>query len=162
MPTATRKRVDAAHSSSEARGPRPELDAIGSTALAKSQKADAQRNLLTPGLHNVALTVDGTIDKKPWSRQINGSLVISPDSGPVASSSTPWEKLLESALCWLSQKERQTWLATLAKGEIPPTACSEEKAAAVAAEMEPALKAYRATKTAPKRGTVSFVATAAE
>jgi hypothetical protein len=107
----------------------------------------------------VALKVAGTIDDTKWARTIQGNLIIAPDSAPVATSSMPWADLLQSALCWLSQKERQTWLATLAAGSVPPTACSDEKAAAVAAEMEPAMKAYRGTKMAAKRGTVSFLAT---
>ena len=47
--------------------------------------------------------------------------------------------------------------APVAAGQIPARDCGAEKAAAVEAEMEPALKAYRATKTAPKRGNVAFV-----
>ena len=116
-------------------------------------------DLLKPGFYEVALTVDGTVDGHKWAREINGTLTVGMDSGPVASSSTPWADLLQSALCWLTAKDRQTWLATLASGEIPPTACSPEKAATVAAEMEPALKAYRGTKSATKRGNVAFVPT---
>ena len=148
------KRIDPPHVATAAN---PTIDAIGVSALAKSQKADAHRDLLKPGFYEVALTVDGTVDGHKWAREINGTLTVGMDSGPVASSSTPWADLLQSALCWLTAKDRQTWLATLASGEIPPTACSPEKAATVAAEMEPALKAYRATKTAPKRGNVAFV-----
>jgi len=152
------KRFDPPHNATRS-APNPGLDAIGITSLAKSQKPDNHRGLLQPGMHQVDLAVSGTIDGKKWGRDIVGTLTIAPDSAPVAASSTPWADLLQSALCWLSQKERQTWLATVAAGEIPPTACSPEKAAVVSAEMEPALKSYRATKQSPKRGNVAFVPT---
>ena len=152
------KRVDPPHVETPS-APNPGLDAVGITAIAKSQKPDNHRNLLQPGFHQVDLSVKGSIDGQAWGRNIVGTLTIAPDSAPVATSSTPWADLLQSALCWLSAKERQTWLATVAAGEIPPTACSPEKAAVVSAEMEPALKSYRATKQAPKRGNVAFVPT---
>ena len=79
----------------------------------------------------------------------------------MATSSTPWQDLLKSALCSMGAKERQAFLATVATGEIPAPQCGAEKAAAVAAECEPALTRYRAAHPAPKRGTVSFTPTAA-
>ena len=70
-------------------------------------------------------------------------LTINPDSGPVATSSTPWADLLKSALCSMSARERQAFLASVATGTIPEPSCGAEKAAAVAAEAEPALTKYR-------------------
>ena len=139
--------------------PNPTLDAIAITALSKSQKADKHRDLLTPGMHHCAFTVFGTIDKEKWSQNVNGVLTINPDSGPVATSSTPWADLLKSALCSMSARERQAFLASVATGTIPEPSCGAEKAAAVAAEAEPALTKYRAAHPAPKRGTVSFTPT---
>ena len=57
----------------------PVRDAIGITALAKSQKPDNHRNLLEPGWHEVRLAIIGTVDGN-WSRRCDGSLVIAPDS----------------------------------------------------------------------------------
>lgn len=150
------KRIDRPHTEPTS-GHNPGLDAIGLTALAKLSKPETQRDLLKPGFYAVELDVHGKVDGKTWDREIRGTLSVGMDSGPVASSSTPWSELLQSALCWLTAKDRQTWLATLAAGEIPPTACSVDKAETVAAEMEPALKAYRQTKAAPKKGSVAFV-----
>jgi hypothetical protein len=148
------KRIDPSHVQSE---PNPGLDAMGLTAVAKFAKADGQRDLLAPGFYDVDLKVDGHVDGKRWQKDIVGTLTVSMDSAPVATSITPWAELLQSALSSLSAKERQLWLQTVAMGVIPAVDCGPEKAAAVKAEMEPALKSYRATKQAPKRGNVAFV-----
>jgi len=150
------KRIDPSHAPTPAN---PEIDAIGVSALAKSQKADAHRDLLKPGFYTVALTVDGTVDGQRWNRAVNGTLTVGMDSGPVAASSTPWADLLQSALCGLTETKRRAFLATVAAGEVPLAECGPEKVSAVAAEIEPALKSYRATKAAPKRGNVAFVPT---
>lgn len=142
-----------------AEAPNPTLDAMALTALAKMAKPDDQRNLLKPGFYPIDLTVSGTVDGMEWYRELQGTLTVGMDSAPVAASSTPWADLLHSALSSLSAKDRQAWLAKLATGEIPPAACGPDKAAAVKAEMEPALKAYRQTKAAPKRGNVAYVPT---
>ena len=155
------KRIDRAHSVPASPAPSPTRDAIAITALAKAHKADKHRDLLAPGCHNVNLTIYGEIDGEKWQRGLNGVLTIAADSAPVASSATPWEELLKSALCHLSEKERQAWLATLAFGEVPPAGCGEEKQNAVAAELEPALSLYRAAHKAVKRGNVSFTVTGA-
>ena len=139
-----------------ARPPIPTVDAIGITAIAKSQKPDKQRDLLKPGLHAIELAVAGTIDGRKWQREIAGSLIIAPDSAPVATSATPWAELLRYAICALTEAKRRAFLAAVAKGIVPEPECSADKATAVAAELEPALVAYRATKPTPKRGTVSF------
>lgn len=144
-----------------AKAPNPTLDAIAITALAKSQKPDKHRNLLEPGMHQCAFTVFGTVDKQKWASSVNGVLTIAPDSAPVATSTTPWGDLLQSALCSMSAKERQAWLSQVAAGNVPGCDCGPDKADAVAAEIEPALSAYRAAHPSPKRGTVSFTPTAA-
>jgi hypothetical protein len=133
---------------------------MGLTAVAKFAKADTQRDLLQPGFYAVDLEVDGHIDGKRWTKDIVGTLTVGMDSGPVATSSTPWAELLHAALTHLTHVGRQAFLATVAKGEIPVADCTDLKSDIVKAEMEPALKAYRATKTAPKRGNVAFVPTA--
>ena len=161
MSTATLKRPkNSPPAKQPAQTENPLLDAIAFTALAKCPpaKSDAYRDMLAPGSHQVDLAVRGTIDGETWKRDINGMLVIGADSAPQASSSTPWQDLLNSALCLIPAKKRQEWLAVVAKGEIPTPTCSETKAAGVAAEIEPALKAYRQTKQSSKRGSVSFVA----
>jgi len=140
--------------------PNPELDAIAITALAKSQKAEKCRDLLDPGMHHCCFSVVGTIDKQKWAKGINGILTIAPDSAPVASSSTPWSDLLQSALCMVTEKNRRGFLATIGEGRIPVPDCSAEKLAAVAAEIEPALVGYRSAHPIPKRGTVTFTPTA--
>jgi hypothetical protein len=156
------KRIDPPHPKAQKpadQGPNPTLDAMGLTAVAKFAKADTHSDLLTPGFYTVDLEVDGHIDGKRWTKDIVGTLTVGMDSAPVATSSTPWAELLQSALASFSAKERQLWLQTVAMGAIPGIDCGPEKAAAIKAEMEPALKAYRATKTAPKRGNVAFVPT---
>lgn len=150
-----RKRIDAAHSTT----PNPWLDAIGITALAKSQKPDKQRNLLKVGLYPVSLNVEGKIAGHSWQREITGTLSVAPDSPPVAVSTTPWEELLQVALCEMSAKCRQAFLAKVAAGMVPEPDCGADKATIVAAELEPALAAYRAAHSAGKRGVVSFVHT---
>ena len=149
------KRIDSTHAKAET--PNPVLDAMGLTAVAKAAKADGQRNLLSPGFYDVDLLIDGKVDGKRWTRDVVGTLSVGLDSGPVASSSTPWAELLHSALCEMSAGSRRAWLDAVSAGQIPAPDCGAEKAAAVEVEMEPALKAYRATKAAPKRGNVAFV-----
>lgn len=153
------KRIDPTHVDAVAQAPNPGLDAIALTALAKVAKPDTQRDLLKPGFYGIELDVTGTVNGSKWNREISGTLTVGMDSAPVATSSTPWGDLLESALTWLSAKDRQAWLAKVTAGEIPPAACAAEKAAAVKAELDPALKAYRSTKAAPKRGNVAFCPT---
>jgi hypothetical protein len=142
-----------------AKEPNPTLDALGITAIAKSQKPDKQRNLLTPGFYDVNLRVGGMVDGHTWHREIVGTLTVAPDAAPTATSSTPWEELLQVALCEMTAKDRQAFLAKVAMGQVPEADCGAEKAAAVAAELEPALTSYRAAHPAAKRGTVSFVPT---
>ena len=145
-----------------AKTPNPGLDAIAITALSKSHKADEHRNLLEPGMHHCVFTIFGTIDKQKWAQNVNGVLTISPDSAPVATSTTPWGDLLQAALCSMSAAERQAFLQTVAAGEVPAPKCSAEKVAAVASEIEPALVKYRAAHPQSKRGTVSFTPTTAQ
>jgi hypothetical protein len=141
--------------------PNPALDAIAVTALAKSQKADKHRDLLEPGTHTCAFTIFGTIDRQKWAQNVNGVLTIGADQPPTATSTMPYKDLFRAAVCSMSAKERQAFLAVVASGRIPEPACSAEKAAAIAAEVEPAFAHYGAAHPAPKRGTVSFTPTAA-
>lgn len=120
------KRIDPPHVETPS-APNPGLDAIGITSLAKSQKPDNHRGLLQPGMHQVDLHVDGTIDGKRWARAVIGTLTIAPDSAPVATSSTPWAELLQSALCWLSAKERQTCLPPYPRGRSRPQRAARRK-----------------------------------
>ncbi|MFZ1978245.1 MAG: hypothetical protein WAV76_09850, partial [Bacteroidota bacterium] len=139
------KRIDRAHRTNAPQAPAPDpvRDAIGITALAKAHNADNHRDLLKPGLHNVNLTIYGEIDAEKWQRAINGVLTISPDSAPVASSTTPWEGLLLSALCSMSARQRQAWLGIVAAGHVPEPDCCADKVDSVKAEMDPALRGYR-------------------
>lgn len=134
----------------------PLLDAIAITALAKSQKADKHRDLLEPGMHYVSFTILGTIDKKKWNTAVNGILTINPDSGPVATSSTPWSDLLLAAVCSMTERERREFLKAVTAGTVPAPICGTEKAELVKAEIEPALSQYRAAHPAAKRGIVTF------
>ncbi len=157
MAATKKKRIDPPHA--PATEPNPALDAMGLTALAKFAKADGQRDLLKPVFYALELSVDGRVDGERWTKSFAGTLSVGMDSGPVASSSTPWSELLHSALCTMTAKDRQAFLNTVSQGQIPERECGQDKAAAVLAEMEPALKAFRNTKAAPKRGNVAFVPT---
>ncbi len=142
--------------------PNPGLDAIGVTALAKSQKADKHRDLLQPGIHHCAFTVFGTIDKQKWDQHVNGVLTIGADQPPTATSTMPYKDLLQAAISSMPAKQRQAFLAVVASGKIPEPECSAAKAAQIAAEIEPAFAQYGAAHPASKRGTVTFTPTAAE
>lgn len=140
--------------------PNPGLDAIAITALSKSQKADKHRDLLEPGVHHCAFTIFGTVDKQKWSQNVNGVLTIGADQPPSASSTMPYKDLFRAAICSMSAKERQAFLATVAAGKVPEPACSAEKAAQIAAEVEPAFAQYGAAHPQSKRGNVNFTPTA--
>jgi len=131
-------------------GPSPVLDAVGITALNKSQSTSKQRDLLAPGSHDIKLSVAGTIDGQTWSREI------AKDTAPLPASTTPWAELLESALTMVTEKQRRKWLDEVAKGTVPATTSGEKKFEAVKAELKPAVTSYRAANPEPKRGTVSF------
>jgi len=153
----TKLRTDPAHTTEVK--PNTLLTAVGMTVLGKLQsekESKANRAMLEPALHKISLAVSGTIDGKQWTHCIGGTLCIAPDGAPTASSSTPWAELLHSAVCVMSATERQAWLEEVAKGGIPEPKCGEEKSATVSAELEPALKAYRATNPVTKKGTVTF------
>lgn len=142
--------------------PNPGLDAIAITALSKSQKADKHRDLLEPGVHHCAFTILGTVDKQKWAQSVNGVLTIGTDQPPTATSTMPYKDLFRAAICSMSAKERQAFLAIVASGKVPEPDCSAEKSAQIAAEVEPAFAQYGAAHPAPKRGTVSFTPTASQ
>ena len=93
----------------------------------------------------------GTIDGQKWDRNVQGTLTIDADGS--ADGRTPWEELLESALCHLSAPVRREFLEIVAKGQIPPVECSDKKRAEVAAEITPAVAAHRARIRPPNAAT---------
>ena len=136
----------------------PAINAVAITALAKSSSSTKHRDLLMPGSHNVNLAIVGTVDDQRWNGRIDGELVIGEDTPPEPAGSTPWQDLLHAALCLVTAPERQSFLATVSRGDIPEPACGQKKLLDVMAELKPAAVAYRAAHKAPKRGEVSFVA----
>ena len=137
--------------------PDPAVNAVAVTALAKSSSSTKHRDLLTPGTHNVKLAIVGTVNGKNWNGKIDGELVIGEDTPPEPAGSTPWQDLLHAALCLVTAPERQTFLASVSRGDIPEPACGQKKLLDVMAELKPAAVSYRANHKAPKRGEISFV-----
>ena len=157
---ASRKQTDTAHQHRStpledvAAKPYPELDAIGITALAKAEKADPHRNLLVPGTHEVYLNVWGEIDHRKWARTIRGNLVIGCDAPPAASSSTPWEDLLQSALCPCRDPLARPGLRSLPRAWYLHPIAARRRPKSWRPSCQTALKAYRSAPTKPASAAV--------
>ena len=85
-------------------------------ALAKSQKADAHRDLLKPGFYKsiCPFTAKWTA-RRDAANQGHADRRHGQRSGRFVQHAL--DKLFQAALCSLTEKERQAFLATVAKGE---------------------------------------------